>query len=177
MNKSKFWTLIEKTRCPGTEQQYQNILSELSPLSTKDICRFGEFVSLYAEAAESPATYIACKLLNGSASDDTELYFRLWLVAQGRDFFLAALKNPDSLVDVESPEGYYEFEMLLGAVYNALELKGDNALDAMGNQALSELEVEEIVKEIETDMDWTDSEDSLWKQAPIRAPKLYAKYS
>ncbi len=40
-------------------------------------------------------------MMNG-CSDDSFDYFRGWLIAQGKDVYHAALRDPDSLVDVEA---------------------------------------------------------------------------
>lgn len=176
MNQSQFWEVIEKTSHPDTEQQYLNILEALPSLTVENICHFGQYVSLYSSCSESPATYIACKLLNGSASDDTELYFRLWLIAQGKDIFFGTLKNPDKLIDLKVQDDYCEFEMLMSVAYTVLDEKVDNVEETMEQYAFTNAQVEKIAAEIETDMDWTEDEDSLWEQASLRAPMLYAKY-
>ena len=59
-------------------------------------------------------------------SDDGFIDFRAWLIAQGREVYLAALKEPDSLADVE-PYGNCCFESLTyvgDAAYR--QLTGEN---------------------------------------------------
>lgn len=43
---------------------------------------------------------MACKVINRYVSDDTGLYFTLWLISQGEEVLLKALTDPDSLVEV-----------------------------------------------------------------------------
>ena len=45
----------------------------------------------------------AAYLINAGASDDGFEYFRGWLIAQGKDVFTAALRDPDSLATVIDP--------------------------------------------------------------------------
>ena len=59
-------------------------------------------------------------------SDDSFSDFRMWLIAQGKDVYLNALKDPDSLSGV-TPYGYCSFESLgyiSSQVYSAM--KGKN---------------------------------------------------
>ncbi len=53
--------------------------------------------------------YIADK----TVSDDSFLYFRCWLIAQGKTVFENALKSPDSLASVET----IEFDVGEGLLY------------------------------------------------------------
>jgi len=83
-------------------------------------------------------------MMNG-CSDDSFDYFRGWLIAQGKDVYLAALHDPDSLADVETVKrfaqevkesggmmplkGYYEepcFEEILAVANYAYQRKTGN---------------------------------------------------
>ena len=177
LDRNGFWKLIEHTRHRDTEQQYLNIRGSLTPLSAEDVCLFWQYASLYVEHSESPATYIACKLLNGCASDDTELYFRCWLVAQGKEVFFGTLKDIDHLSDLDLPGPPYEFEMLMGAVVSVLEEKAGDIESVMEKYTMPSAEAAEIEMEIETNREWGEDEDDLWDQASVRAPKLWSKYN
>jgi len=177
MNREEFWDMIERTRHQNTEQQYSNIGKILSSLPTEDVLRFWQYVSLYAEHSESPATYIACKLLNHYASDDTELYFRCWLVAQGKETFFGTLKNIDYLADLDLTVGPpYEFEMLAYLPVMILDERGEDIDSLMETNVISDAERADIMAEIETDGEWGDDEFHLWEQASVRAPRLWSKF-
>ena len=44
----------------------------------------------------------AAYLVNGGCSDDGFVYFRAWLISQGRAIYTAAVENPDSMAGVTS---------------------------------------------------------------------------
>lgn len=176
MDKNTFWKLIEKTNAKDTDTHYINLLKEIKNLSLEDAVKFGYILSLYTEYSQSTASYIACRLINGSASDDTELYFRLWLISKGKKIFFGTLKNPDTLAGIKTAEEGVEFEMLMSVVYTALDDMTDNAEEAIEKYALTEEERNDIINEIERDENFPESEEALWEEAKIRAPKLYKKY-
>ena len=64
--------------------------------------------------------------MEAGCSDDSFSDFRMWLIAQGKEVYLNALKDPDSLSGV-TPYGYCSFEALgyiSSQVYSAM--KGKN---------------------------------------------------
>jgi uncharacterized protein DUF4240 len=67
----------------------------------------GHFTELRAESY-SWELWGAAYLMNGGCSDDGFEYFRAWLIAQGREIFETALKDPDTLAVLASPEGELE---------------------------------------------------------------------
>jgi hypothetical protein len=68
--------------------------------------------------------WAACYILNGGCSDDAFDYFRGWLVMQGREAFYNALRDPETLADIELPtDEELEFESVLYAGVTAYEEK------------------------------------------------------
>ena len=52
-------------------------------------------------------------IINGGCSDDGFEYFRGWLIAQGKDYFEAALKNPENAAACVAEGGDVECESIL----------------------------------------------------------------
>lgn len=115
MNKEIFWSLFERSKSMDTEEILSNLLQELSVLSAEEVQAFRGYLGAYMEHVnECIWVDMACKVINGYVSDDTGLYFALWLIAQGETVLINALANPDSLSELTYiPFGNAEFEMLM----------------------------------------------------------------
>ena len=62
--------------------------------------------------AESWDMWGAAYLINGGCSDDGFVYFRAWLIAQGRATYSAAVADPDTLAGAAEPgRDDHEFEL------------------------------------------------------------------
>lgn len=88
------------------------------------------YLGAYLDAAnETIWLDMACKVINGYVSDDTGLYFTLWLISRGEDVLLGALKDPDGLADLPGiPFGEAAFEMLMSVGH---ALMGDGPYEAL----------------------------------------------
>lgn len=115
MNKALFWTMMEKAKHVDTEQMYDNLTAQLSTISAEDEQLFRGYIGAYMECInECIWVDMACKVINGYVSDDTGLYFTLWLIAQGEKTLLHTIADPDSLSTLEQiPFGEAEFELLM----------------------------------------------------------------
>lgn len=115
MNKEVFWSIIEKTKNSDTEIMRSNLVKELKHFSKEDVLLFNSFLGGYLELVnETIWLDMACKVINGYVSDDTGLYFTLWMIAQGETVLLRALSDPDSLSELpEIPFGDASFERLV----------------------------------------------------------------
>ena len=58
--------------------------------------------------------------MNGGCSDDSFDYFRGWLIAQGKQVYEQALRDPETLALVATPDDW-EFEDMLGVAMAAYE--------------------------------------------------------
>ncbi|WAW09473.1 DUF4240 domain-containing protein [Oxalobacter vibrioformis] len=86
---------------------------------------------------------MACKVINGYVSNDTALYSTLWVISRGENVLLNALKDPDSLAELDSiPFGEAECEMLMAIGFNG----EDFHLEEM--EAIHQKWLEEIVPAI-----------------------------
>jgi Protein of unknown function (DUF4240) len=98
----RFWELVEAAavagdgRCHAQAEQLTAMLEQLAP---EEIVSFERhFTQRMAEAYRWDLWGLAYQL-NGGCSDDCFVYFRCWLLAQGRATWEATLADPDSLMD------------------------------------------------------------------------------
>jgi hypothetical protein len=91
-----FWELIEKSKVNADDctEQADNLSQLLSNLEPPEIVNFSEHFNQKLVDAFRWDLWAVAYIVNGGASDDGFLYFRGWLLAQGRDYFEAALSNP-----------------------------------------------------------------------------------
>lgn len=106
MNKDLFWKLIDQARAANggdTEGMYDWLQSWLIKNGDpEDAMIFDNIIREYKRLSYKYGLWTAAMVMsNGWRSDDGFHYFQGWLIAQGKDVFLNALKNPDSLADVD----------------------------------------------------------------------------
>ena len=103
MNKDIFWQIMEeaKEQCGRDLGWMADWLErQLRGMQPEQILKFYAILCGYQEAANKYGLWIAADLLkDNGCSDERFLYFRNWLIAQGKERYLAALKDPDSLAD------------------------------------------------------------------------------
>ena len=128
MTNEKFWNLIDETvkEAGMNNKKYLEILNgKLHELDDDSRLAFNTYVLYYAQRAEnSENLLLLMKVIEGSTSDDSFLYFALWLVSRGENIYFGTLKNPDNFINLINPKelprrwgSYYapEFEMLMTA--------------------------------------------------------------
>lgn len=124
MKPEHFWKLIEemKEHC-GQDMVWaarwmKNRLCRLPP---EQVLKFHLILLGYKEAANKYGLWtVAAFIKEMGCSDDGFIDFRAWLIAQGKDIYMAALANPDSLAAVKQ-YGYCEFESFNYAASKAYE--------------------------------------------------------
>ncbi len=118
MPHERFWTIIEQSVQFQSDSylQMEALKAHLKELPAEEIVAFDNALDREMTRAYSWELWGAAYLINGGASNDGFVYFRLWLVSKGRKIFEAALRNPDSLAESEAaagPDGIYELEELM----------------------------------------------------------------
>lgn len=93
-------------------------------MAPEDVLQFHNLLYSYGGAADKYGLWTAAGILmGGGCSDDSFSDFLMWLIAQGKEVYLNALKNPDSLSDV-TPYEHCRFESLgyiSSKVYSAMK--------------------------------------------------------
>ncbi|RAY15721.1 hypothetical protein DPM19_08035 [Actinomadura craniellae] len=100
MERRELWEVIEEARrrAPGdAEAVAEEMVAILAALPRERIVAAAQPLWDLLTDAYRIDLWAAAYLINGGASDDGFVYFRGWLVAQGREAFERAVAEPDSL--------------------------------------------------------------------------------
>lgn len=104
MDEDGFWAIVDaaRARCDGDWTRVpEAVTAVLATLPPAEVADFAKVQDGLEWAAYREDVWAACVLINGGfGSDDLFLYFRNWLLVQGRAVWEAALADPDSLADV-----------------------------------------------------------------------------
>ena len=123
MNQETFWALLReaKDKCgQNLRAEADWITEQLLFMGSDQALAFHEIMDAYKELANRYGLWNAADLMMDWCSDDGFIDFRAWLIAQGKEVYLAALKEPDSLAEV-TPYGGCTFESLSYVGYHAYE--------------------------------------------------------
>ena len=173
VNKDTFWALIAQAKeHPGGPSEW--LMERLMDLGPEQAKKFDDIACAYTSLAYQYGLWTAASVMErGGCTDDGFLDFRGWLIAQGREVYMAALADPDSLADAADYQdqrfvclphmGNRAYEELTGReVYEDFDPAGYNALKA-------ELKKDIVYGQgIEYPYGWWD--------VPAYLPRLCAKY-
>ena len=115
----------------------------------------------------------AQKIIEGSVTDDSYLYFRCWLISQGKSVFEEVLRNPDSLASIDTEATIAEFEPLLYVATQAYKNK-------TGKQQEDESFPRGVASARGLNYDsatGTKGDDWTEEQLPTLLPKLWAEHN
>lgn len=135
MTREELWELIEESRANhgiATDQMVDDLTLKLTQRGIDDCIAFHNHLwCLLAESYRWDLWAVA-GIINGGCSDDAFLYFRAWLVAQGRERFEAALATPEIIGEWAEDGDRVSFELLLTAADDAHEtLTGTGIIGAV----------------------------------------------
>ena len=176
INKDTFWALIDqaKEHCGQDLNAFakylENRLMEMGPEQALD---FDNIVHAYWDLAYKHGLWSAASILCDGCTDDGFIDFRGWLIAQGREVYMAALKDPDSLADVPAYGGCcFEFLAYVGD-YAYDKLTGQDSYDRFDRNAYRAL-----VKKLKKDVVYGEGIDYpyTWSETAAYLPRLCAKY-
>ncbi|GEM_PF-207284 len=99
---SKFWDIIQDSRKESSDDDtfIEIITDKLVRLSIPDIYEFEKIYDQYHDKAYTTNLWAAANIINGGCSDDGFMDFRAWLISRGKEAYVNALQNPETLVDV-----------------------------------------------------------------------------
>ena len=176
INKDTFWTMIAQGReCCGKNayklaQWLEDRLIEMGPAQALN---FDYIAHCYRAMAYKYGLWNAASIMCNGCTDDGFTDFRGWLIAQGREVYMAALKDPDSLAEVPAGGDYYCETLCYVGSYAYEQLTGriiDEEFDPDVSCAVSE--------KIKPDIEYGDGIDYpyTWSETAAYLPKLCAKY-
>ena len=129
MQIENFWDIIEKSKMDAGDcsTQAENLSQLLSELEPQEIVSFDKHLHEKLVEAYRWDLWAIAYIVNGGASDDGFLYFRGWLLAQGKDYFDAALANPENAAKNAIAGEFNECEDILYVANNVYrEATGDD---------------------------------------------------
>lgn len=190
MNEQTFWQLMDilkKESGTDMELRYNTLITLLTEYEPINILRFKNIADIYASAAaENAGIWAACKAIEGTASDDIYMNFCCWLVTEGKETYLHAVKNPETLATKEI-QAYNEhsIELLSFAAFDAYKQKTGKSVDEISDSMADILMAEykllsvELLNDIEfiDDTPFKESKTEAIQQIPIIFPKLAAMYN
>jgi hypothetical protein len=164
-----FWEIIDSAReeNDGWEDMYEPLIYRLVKLEAGEILLWQGIFAEYQRLSYKNKLWAAAYVINGGCSDDGFDYFRGWLTAQGKEVFLGALKDPDSLAEVEATEEEVEYEDMLGVAADAY-FKKTGAKDRKYDLFYAELEkyplADELKKEMVSEIEYAKDIDIEWDE-------------
>lgn len=177
INIETFWSLIDQAKehsDQGSRGASQWLKERLMDLGEDQAVAFNNISDLYQYQADQFGLWTAATVIDENCSSTRGFKdFRLWLVSQGREVYMAALKDPDSLAD--APD--YQSEQC-------------NPLAKMGSIAYKELtgediryfydnyEYEELGREVQRSIVYGEGigYPYEWPDVPHYLPQLYNKF-
>lgn len=171
-----FWTLLAQAKdiCGGDQKEAAYWLTErLLEMGPEQALNFDSIVHGYRDLSYKYGLWSAASIMCDGCTDDGFIDFRGWLIAQGREVYMSALKDPDSLADIPACDNYY-FESLgyVGDLTYA-KLTGCDSYHSFDRGAHQTL-VDELGKDIVygegIDYPYT------WSETSAYLPRLCAKY-
>jgi hypothetical protein len=180
MTEQQFWEILtaafrrrgKKHANFHCKKWFKALKEELSRLPPDEILLFRRYFDERVWSADTVNLLGAHLLINGG-SDDSFHYFRCWLVGMGKDVYLNALADADSLADVLDGEGPVEAG-LDGAAGQAWKEKTGRTEDEFYDQ-LNKLNIQRLQEDQGEDWDVED-DDELHRRLP-RLSRRYGELS
>ena len=114
MNKEQFWHIVDDVRTSADPRDQGAILyalrERLRLLPSKEIMDWHEIFHFYQDVAYRDELLAASGAMGAHCTDDGFMDFRSWLISQGRDVYMAALRDPESLAEVDTEGQSLNFE-------------------------------------------------------------------
>ena len=120
MNKEQFWNIVNEVHSSTDPRNQKEVLAalrnRLRNLPSEEILEWKQIFSFYQDAARRNDLWAAGAAMGAHSSDDGFMDFRSWLISQGHDVYMSALKDPESLVSVNTDGQELNFEDYSGTV-------------------------------------------------------------
>lgn len=142
MNKDAFWNIIDEVNqaCPSRDQEsiIAVVTEKLMKLDINEILDFHLIQKEYFRAAYRNDLHAASEAMGAAPSNNGMQAFLYWLISSGKEVFIKAMNDPDTLADVPREGEKIEFLSFGYAAYTAYSMKmdricpGDILLDFSG---------------------------------------------
>ena len=123
MDAETFWDLIKKSRrgAEDCDEHTENLTELLVKLEPQEIMDFDIYMEQQLARAYRWDLWAVAYIVNGGCSDDGFEYFRGWLIAQGKDYFEAAMDKAENAAKKIQVGGEVGCENILYAASEAYE--------------------------------------------------------
>ena len=172
VNKDTFWALIAQAKeHPGGPSEW--LMERLMDLGPEQAKKFDDIASAYTGLANQYGLWAAASVMEHGCTDDGFIDFRTWLGAQGKDVYMAALKDPDSLADVPDYPN---------SLFDSLPRMGDSAYEELtGRSTYQDFDPDQyhaLKEELKKDIVYGEGigYPYTWSETAAYLPKLCAKY-
>ena len=172
MTESTFWELLGTCKEEGddADEQIEWLVTRLSRKSVKDIVMFDSIFNENYHKSYTSDLSAAAYIVMGGCSDDCFDYFRAWMLYLGKDMYLTAIENPETLLPyfklLEEQEEIPQLEELLSVACMAYEEK--TGLDDEEYFKLYEHLVKDDYMNPKIEFDWEeDDEEGLRNKFPL----------
>lgn len=111
MTVDEFWQLIEEKRIESngdTKLQVELLVDALTAMPLETILDYYRLYQQLLKRADRGSLYDAAYVLQEGCGSDGFTDFRAWLIAQGKQIYENALKEPDTLADYVTLDDRYE---------------------------------------------------------------------
>ncbi|MCG2418260.1 DUF4240 domain-containing protein [Aequorivita sp. F47161] len=165
MDENQFWNIIHatiKNSSGDYEKQQSELNTELSKLTAIEILEFDNKFRTLRGKAYIWELWAGAYIMNGGCSDDCFSDFRGWLIGQGKEVYDNAMRNPETLVELNYDFNNDDWEGL-SYVPRAVYLKKTGGKE-MPNGIRENLKI--------TGEEWAEDGAEL----KAKFPKLHAKW-
>lgn len=173
INQDTFWELIERSKNQPRDPE-RWLRDQLTAMGDEQAMMFGAIADTYATLADEYGLWTAATVIDESCYSEKEFYsFRMWLVGQGKEVYMAALADPDSLADGPSylDKQFSRLAYVGGEVYQ--DLVGEDCEWTIDDYTWSALR-DELRRGIVYDKGIGYPYE--WPDVPKYVPRLYQKY-
>lgn len=176
INKDTFWELIAqaKEQCGQDQDAFSQWLEDrLTEMGPEQALHFDAITHAYRDLAYKYGLWCAASVLCDGCTDDGFIDFRGWLIAQGREVYMAALKDPDSLADVPAYGGCCFGSLSYVGSYAYEKLTGCDSYEGFDREAYQAL-----VEKLKQDIVYGEGigYPYTWSETAVYLPKLCAKH-
>ena len=170
MDVETFWKIIERSRADfdprrrdgNQARQVRQLEKLLGALPPDEIVAFEEERIRRMARAYRWDLWAAAYMIQGGCGDDGFMDFRAWLISMGRDVYEAALRDPESLLDVAEAPGVEV------TVFEDIAYVASTIYEKKTKQTIPDTRVKQPSEPV--GKNWSDED------LPRRFPKLWARY-
>lgn len=178
MNKDQFWQVIDSINQKSVNKDRESKLCIAAELllqyTLEDIMDWHLILEEYSGAAYRNDLWVASASIGAHYTDDGFIDFRYWLISRGKEAYMKAIRDPDSLAAIPLNGEEPNFERFGYVAYHAFEAKlihghidrADDLFEALKTHTLAPQTKQEIEDELPQRPD-ISQEEFEWKISRI----------